>query len=74
MERSHGAQLSPVGDSGGGLRQIALLGQSDRKSAPGRVAGDARPIDAATDDEQVDRGRNGGILVQRGLPPHRRRS
>ena len=35
------------------LRKIVLLDQQDRKSAPGRVAGDTRAIDAAADDGEV---------------------
>jgi hypothetical protein len=38
------------------LRQIAHFRQRDRQAAAGRVAGDAAPVDAAADDEQIDYG------------------
>ena len=34
--------------------EIVLLAEQDVEAAPGRVPGDARAVDAAADDEQVD--------------------
>src|SRR6185295_16287363 len=54
---------------GGGRRsrraEIALLDQDDREAAARRVAGDARAVDAAADDEEVAvrRGRTDELRV-----------
>ena len=47
----------------GGGREIVLLNQHDRQTAPGSVARDAATVDAAADDQQVNRigCRNGGV-------------
>jgi len=39
----------------GGLRQVVALDQQDLEAAAGGVARDARAIDAAADDQQVER-------------------
>jgi len=40
----------------GAAREVALLDHRDQEPAHGRVAGDARAVDAAADDEEVEGG------------------
>ncbi len=47
--------MNQLGAGRRGMRaEIVLLAQQDVEAAPGRVPGDARTVDAAADDEQVD--------------------
>ena len=47
--------VDQLGAGRGGMRgEVVLLAEQDVEAAPGRVPGDARAVDAAADDEQVD--------------------
>ena len=58
--------MNQLGAGRRGMRaEIVLLAQQDVEAAPGRVPGDARTVDAAADDEQVDCLRPGNHHVHR---------
>ena len=45
--------------------EVILLAQQDVETPPGRVAGDAGAVDAAADDEEIDRARRGAPHTHR---------
>ena len=55
FEIAQAAMDELAGARRGALRQIVLLAQDDREAAARRIARDAGTIDAAPDDDQIDR-------------------
>jgi hypothetical protein len=43
-----------AGGRGGVIREVVLLAQHDLQPSAGGIAGDARPVDPAADDQEVD--------------------